>query len=61
MYLSRKYTDSSLQIIGKEFNRDHATVLHSVKKIEKQIKISSKFRSQMEYLTNQLEKKKWQS
>ena len=61
MYLSRKYTDSSLQIIGREFNRDHATVLHSVKKIEKQIKISGKFRSQMEYLTNQLEKKKWQA
>ncbi len=61
MYLSRKYTDSSLQSIGSEFNRDHATVLHSVKKIEKQMKISSKFRSQIEYLTSQLEKKKWQS
>ncbi len=61
MYLSRKYTDSSLQTIGREFNRDHATVLHSVKKIERQMKISSKFRSQMEYLKNQLEKQKWQS
>lgn len=61
MYLSRKFTDSSLVVIGKEFNRDHATVLHSVKKIEKQIKISSKFRHQIEYLTNQLEKHKWLS
>ncbi len=61
MYLSRKYTDCSLQVIGKEFNRDHATVLHSVRKIERQMKISSKFRSQMEYLTNQLEKQKWRT
>ncbi len=61
MYFSRKYTDCSLQVIGKEFNRDHATVLHSVKKIEKQMKISSKFKSQMEYLTSQIEKQKWRT
>ena len=59
MYFSRKFTDSSLQVIGREFNRDHATVLHSVKKIEKQMKISSKFKSQMDYLKDQLEKQKW--
>ena len=60
MYFARKFTDSSLQIIGREFNRDHATVLHSVKKIERQIRISAKFRHQMEYLKIQLEKHKWQ-
>ncbi len=59
MYFSRKYTDSSLQYIGKQFNRDHATVLHSIKKIDKMMKTSSKFRSQMEYLTSQVEKHKW--
>lgn len=31
MYLSRKHTDKSLSDIGKEFNRDHSTVLHSIK------------------------------
>jgi len=31
MYLSRKYTDESLADIGKAFNRDHSTVLHSIK------------------------------
>ncbi len=59
MYFSRKYTDSSLQYIGRQFNRDHATVLHSVKKIDSLIKTSSKFRSQIEYLKNQVEKHKW--
>jgi len=31
MYLCRKHTDTSLTAIGKEFNRDHSTVLHSIK------------------------------
>lgn len=33
MYLCRKHTESSLADIGKEFNRDHSTVLHAVKVI----------------------------
>ena len=33
MYLCRKYTDDSLAEIGRAFNRDHSTVLHSVKKV----------------------------
>ncbi len=59
MYFSRKYTQASLQNIGKEFNRDHATVLHSIKKIDKMLKTNAKFRSQMEYLSSQVEKQKW--
>jgi len=31
MYLSRKYTDESLADIGRIYNRDHSTVLHSIK------------------------------
>ncbi|MEN8190016.1 MAG: chromosomal replication initiator protein DnaA [Thermodesulfobacteriota bacterium] len=31
MFLSRKHTSESLADIGKLFNRDHATVLHSIK------------------------------
>ncbi|MBM9605042.1 chromosomal replication initiator protein DnaA [Desulfopila inferna] len=31
MYLCRKHTENSLNEIGKEFNRDHSTVLHSIK------------------------------
>lgn len=35
MYLVRKLTNLSLPDIGKEFNRDHTTVLHSINKVEK--------------------------
>jgi chromosomal replication initiator protein len=31
MYLSRKHTQETLADIGKAFNRDHSTVLHSIK------------------------------
>lgn len=38
MYLIRQMTNLSLPDIGREFNRDHTTVLHSVKKVETQLK-----------------------
>ena len=34
MYLIRKLTNLSLPDIGKEFSRDHTTVIHAVKKVE---------------------------
>ena len=34
MYLIRKMTNLSLPEIGREFGRDHATVIHSLKKID---------------------------
>lgn len=33
MYLCRKFTDDSLAEIGRAFNRDHSTVMHSIKKV----------------------------
>jgi len=38
IYLIRKLTNLSLPDIGKEFGRDHTTVLHSIKKIELALK-----------------------
>ena len=38
MYLSRRYTDHSLQTISKSFNRYHATTLHALKAVEKGVK-----------------------
>ncbi len=38
MYLIRKLTSLSLPDIGKEFAKDHATVLHAVRKIELALK-----------------------
>ena len=41
MYQIRRLTNMSLKEIGREFdNRDHTTVLHSIDRIEKQIKQS---------------------
>ena len=34
MYLIRKMTNLSLPDIGKEFSRDHSTVIHAVRKVE---------------------------
>ena len=34
MYLIRKMTNLSLPDIGKEFSRDHATVIHGIRKVE---------------------------
>ena len=59
MYLTRKFTDDSLEAIGRLFNRDHATVFHSIKKIEKKVQESSQLRSQVEFLIGQVEKERW--
>ncbi len=38
MYLIRKLTNLSLPDIGKEFGKDHSTVLHSIRKVEVSLK-----------------------
>lgn len=38
MYLIRQMTNLSLPDIGKEFSRDHSTVLHSIRKVEAALK-----------------------
>lgn len=38
MYLIRKLTNLSLPDIGKEFNRDHSTVLYAIRKVELALK-----------------------
>ena len=49
MYLSKKYTNSSLAHIGKVIgNKDHATVLHAIKTVKDQIEICKPFRTTME-------------
>ena len=56
MYLSRRYTDHSLQTIGRSFNRYHATTLHALKAVEKGIKQSGSFQQHVEFLSERLEK-----
>lgn len=55
MYLSRKLTDSSLVSIGEKFGgKDHATVLHSIKKIESEINVKKEFKSTVEKIIQRL-------
>lgn len=56
MYLARKYTEQGLMEIGKAFNRDHSTVLHSVRKITEAISRNGSIRGQVELLARKLQK-----
>ena len=38
MYLIRQLTNLSLPEIGREFGRDHSTVIHSIRKVEMSLK-----------------------
>jgi chromosomal replication initiator protein len=55
IYLSRRFTDSPLQSIGKSFNRYHATALHSIQSIEKGIKEDSSVQEQVDFFRKKLE------
>ncbi len=55
MYLARRYTDSPLQVIGKSFNRYHATALHSIGVVERELKANIAVKRQVEYLSQKLE------
>jgi chromosomal replication initiator protein len=55
MYLARRYTDQSLQAIGKCFNRYHATTLHSIGVVERLIRESSPVQKQVEFLSDKVE------
>ena len=54
IYLSRQLTDESFPRIGMEFGgRDHSTVIHSVDKIQKEIKNNK----QLENIINEIKEK----
>lgn len=57
MYLSRKLTEQSLGDIGKAFNRDHSTVVHSIKVINDAIARDGSIRGQVELLTEKLKQR----
>jgi len=55
IYLSRKLTDSSLVSIGEKFGgKDHATVLHSIRKIEGDLKIKKELKNAVENLESRI-------
>lgn len=55
IYLARRHTDQPLQVIGKSFNRYHATALHAIAVVEKGIREGGAIQSHVEYLTRKLE------
>jgi chromosomal replication initiator protein len=51
IFLSRKLTDASLVSIGEKFGgKDHATVIHSIRKIEDGLKVKKELRETVEKL-----------
>ncbi|MDF1614213.1 chromosomal replication initiator protein DnaA [Desulfurivibrio dismutans] len=57
MYLARKLTDEALAGIGKVFNRDHSTVVHSIRVITEAVARNGSVRGQVEHLTDKLKQR----
>jgi chromosomal replication initiator protein len=55
MYLARRYTGESLQAIGRDFNRYHATTLHAIGAVERLIREQGAMQKQVEFLSRRLE------
>lgn len=56
IYLARKYADGfTLQAIGKEFNKHHATVMHSINVIEYSVLQGGSLGHKIEYLSELIE------
>jgi len=59
IFLSRRYTDTSLQTIGRSFNRYHATALHSIGAIERGLKENGPLQKHVEFFCQKLESGKF--
>ncbi|MBW2644771.1 MAG: chromosomal replication initiator protein DnaA [Deltaproteobacteria bacterium] len=56
MYLSRRYTNLSLQAIGNAFNRYHATTLHAIEAVESLLKKKGPDYRHIQFLSERLGK-----
>jgi len=59
IYLSRRYTDLSLQTIGKSFNRYHATALHSIGAVERGLREDAAIQKKVDFFCKKLESGKF--
>lgn len=57
MYLGRKHTEQALNDIASAFNRDHSTVVHSIRVITEAIARNGSVRGQVEHLSSKLKKR----
>lgn len=55
VYLSRNYSQATLEEIGKSINRNHSTVIYSSEVIEKKIKIDKKVKNQADFLSQKIQ------
>lgn len=55
IYLSRRYTDQPLQAIGRNFNRYHATAMHSIAAVEQKLKEKGDIHKQIDYICQKLD------
>ena len=56
MYLSRKHTEETLADIGKVFNRDHSTVMHSIKVVSGLSRRDNSVSAQIDLLSEKVKK-----
>jgi chromosomal replication initiator protein len=54
MYLCRRFTDESLDTIGRAFCRDHASVIHSIGVINRQLREKGTVRREVDFLIEKL-------
>jgi chromosomal replication initiator protein len=55
IYLSRRLTNNSLVSIGEKFGgKDHATIIHSIKKIEEELKEKQELKETVERIENRI-------
>lgn len=57
MYLGRKHTEQALNDIGSAFNRDHSTVVHSIRVVTEAMARNGSVRGQVEHLSSKLKKR----
>ncbi|MDY6824681.1 MAG: chromosomal replication initiator protein DnaA [Thermodesulfobacteriota bacterium] len=55
IYLSRRLTDHSLKSIGRNYNRYHATVIHSINAVENAMKQKESTGQEVSYLLKKIE------
>ncbi len=54
VYLSRNYSDATLEEIGKSINRNHSTIIYSSEVIEKKMKFDNIVKNQAEFLSQKI-------
>ncbi len=55
IYLSRKYTEHTLEDIGQAFNRDVTSILHAIRTVEKGLIKNQELSRQVSFLSSQIE------